>query len=103
MKLTTKKRLLGFVWATTRLAVAQCEAAVANLTVVDSCLEVELRRPRCPIGESRSSLFEPATRVRRQGGFLRNMNTCAALQEGVFKQEKRNLISKSLADEIQHT
>jgi TDG/mug DNA glycosylase family protein len=56
--LTTKKRCLGSVWATTRLAVARCEAVIGEITELDSCQEVELTRPRFPIPESRSSLFE---------------------------------------------
>ena len=45
LPLTTKKFRLGSVWATLRLAVAQCEAAIGKTTGADSCLEVELRRP----------------------------------------------------------
>jgi len=101
--LTTKKRLLGSVWATTRAAVAKCEAVIGETVEPDSCLEVELRRPRFSKGESEVFLFEPATRTRvvRTASCV-NMIPCAMLQERIFTQERVTGSEKSLLDEILH-
>jgi hypothetical protein len=53
-----KERLIGLCLGDDTPAVAQCETAIGEIMAVDSCLAVELRRPRFSIGESRSSLFE---------------------------------------------